>query len=62
MQYSRLTAGLKLLHQADPCIEIALKETGENIVIAAGEMHLEVSFGIFHQLAVLILLRDVLPI
>ncbi|XP_077988979.1 elongation factor-like GTPase 1 [Glandiceps talaboti] len=36
-----LVKGLKLLNQADPSVETLIQETGEHVVIAAGEVHLE---------------------
>ena len=36
-----LERGLTLLNYADPCLQILFKETGEHIIIAAGEVHLE---------------------
>ena len=37
-----LSEGLRLLNQADPCVEIMMQETGEQVIICAGELHLEV--------------------
>ncbi|KAJ1909690.1 Cytoplasmic GTPase/eEF2-like protein (ribosomal biogenesis) [Tieghemiomyces parasiticus] len=37
----RLVRGLKLLNQSDPCVEVYVQETGEHVVAAAGELHLE---------------------
>ena len=36
-----LLQGLKLLNQADPCVQVLLQETGEHVIVAAGEVHLE---------------------
>lgn len=36
-----LVRGLKLLHQADPCVQVLLQETGEHVLLTAGEVHLE---------------------
>jgi ribosome assembly protein 1 len=36
-----LLKGLRLLNQADPCVEIMLLENGEHILCAAGEVHLQ---------------------
>lgn len=33
--------GMKLLNQADPCVEVFVQETGEHVIVAAGEVHLE---------------------
>lgn len=37
----QLVEGLRLLNQADPSVEISLQETGEHILAAIGELHLE---------------------
>ncbi|KAI9497888.1 P-loop containing nucleoside triphosphate hydrolase protein [Zychaea mexicana] len=37
----RLVEGLRLLNQADPCVEVLLQETGEHVILTAGELHLE---------------------
>jgi ribosome assembly protein 1 len=39
-----LVEGLQLLNQADPAVEILIQETGEHVIVAAGELHLEVLF------------------
>lgn len=36
-----LVAGLKLLNQADPCVEVKLQQTGEHVIVATGEVHLQ---------------------
>ena len=36
-----LVRGLKLLNQADPCVKVILQETGEHVLITAGEVHLQ---------------------
>ena len=36
-----LVRGLKLLNQADPCVEVMLAETGEHVLVTAGEVHLK---------------------
>lgn len=36
-----LMNGLKLLNQADPCVEVKLQETGEHVIVATGEVHLQ---------------------
>lgn len=33
--------GLRLLNQADPCVEVLVQETGEHVILTAGELHLE---------------------
>jgi ribosome assembly protein 1 len=35
-----LVRGMRLLYQSDPCVEILVQETGEHVIIAAGEVHL----------------------
>ncbi len=39
----KLVRGLQLLNQADPCAEYLVQETGEHVILTAGELHLEVS-------------------
>lgn len=39
----QLIKGLKLLSQADPCVETFQQQTGEYVILTAGELHLEVS-------------------
>lgn len=41
LDMSALVRGLKLLNQADPCVEVRLQQTGEHVIIATGEVHLE---------------------
>lgn len=36
-----LMNGLKLLNQADPCVEVKLQHTGEHVIVATGEVHLQ---------------------
>ena len=36
-----LERGLQLLHRADPMVSVSLEESGEHVVSAAGEIHLE---------------------
>ena len=38
----KLVRGLKLLSQADPCVETFQQHTGEHVILTAGELHLEV--------------------
>ncbi|SMN19821.1 similar to Saccharomyces cerevisiae YNL163C RIA1 Cytoplasmic GTPase involved in biogenesis of the 60S ribosome [Maudiozyma saulgeensis] len=40
-EMGKLVRGLKLLDQADPCVEIYISDTGEHILCTAGELHLE---------------------
>ncbi|KAI0766400.1 translation elongation factor 2 [Trametes elegans] len=35
----KLVRGLKLLSQADPCVEIFQQKTGEHVILTAGELH-----------------------
>ncbi|KAK5582480.1 hypothetical protein RB653_004065 [Dictyostelium firmibasis] len=37
----KLLHGLKLLNQADPLVEVYVQETGEHVIVASGELHLE---------------------
>ncbi len=37
----KLVEGLKLLNQADPCVESLVQDTGEHVILTAGELHLE---------------------
>ncbi|CAA7261461.1 unnamed protein product [Cyclocybe aegerita] len=37
----KLVNGLKLLCQADPCVESFQQQTGEHVILTAGELHLE---------------------
>lgn len=39
----KLVKGLMILNQADPCAEYFVQETGEHVILTAGELHLEVS-------------------
>ena len=36
-----LVRGMKLLNQADPCVEVFVQETGEHTLSTAGEIHLQ---------------------
>ena len=36
-----LVEGLRLLNQADPCVHVLVKETGEHVIVTAGEVHLQ---------------------
>lgn len=40
---AKLVKGLQILNQADPCAEYLVQETGEHVILTAGELHLEVS-------------------
>ncbi|KAK4050042.1 Cytoplasmic GTPase/eEF2-like protein (ribosomal biogenesis) [Microbotryomycetes sp. JL221] len=37
----KLVEGLRMLNQADPCVETLVQETGEHVILTAGELHLE---------------------
>jgi ribosome assembly protein 1 len=43
----KLVHGLKLLSQADPCVETFQQKTGEHVILTAGELHLEVRVATF---------------
>lgn len=36
-----LVRGMKLLYQSDPCVEVLVQDTGEHVIVAAGEVHLQ---------------------
>ncbi|KAK2178328.1 hypothetical protein NP493_547g01002 [Ridgeia piscesae] len=38
---SALMAGLRLLNQADACVQVLVQQTGEHVIVAAGEIHLQ---------------------
>jgi len=40
-QIPKLVHGMKLLNQADPCVQVLVQETGEYVIVAAGEVHLQ---------------------
>ncbi len=37
----QLVRGLRLLHQADPCVQVLVQESGEHVLVTAGEIHLQ---------------------
>ncbi|KAL2088978.1 hypothetical protein ACEWY4_015877 [Coilia grayii] len=37
----KLVRGMKLLNQADPCAEVLIQESGEHVLVTAGEVHLQ---------------------
>ncbi|PWN24480.1 hypothetical protein BDZ90DRAFT_235026 [Jaminaea rosea] len=37
----KLVSGLRLLNQSDPCVQTLQQSTGEHVIVAAGELHLE---------------------
>ena len=39
----KVVQGLKLLVQSDPSVEMFQQQTGEYVIVGAGELHLEVS-------------------
>lgn len=43
----KLVSGLKLLSQSDPCVETFQQQTGEHVILTAGELHLEVHLFVF---------------
>ena len=46
----KLVEGLRLLNQADSCVETLVQDTGEHVILTAGELHLEVRKMIFRLL------------
>ena len=40
----KLVEGLKLLNQADSCVQVLVRDSGEHVILTAGELHLEVPF------------------
>ena len=51
----KLVSGLKLLSQSDPCVEIFQQQTGEHVILTAGELHLEVCVClIVHRFVVMV--------
>ena len=40
-EMSELIQGLRLLNQADPCVQVLVQESGEHVIITAGEVHLQ---------------------
>jgi len=51
-EMSKLVEGLRLLNQADPCVETLVQATGEHVILTAGELHLEVSHAAFSSVYV----------
>ncbi|XP_066503596.1 elongation factor-like GTPase 1 [Hoplias malabaricus] len=37
----KLVSGMRLLNQADPCVEVLIQESGEHVLVTAGEVHLQ---------------------
>jgi ribosome assembly protein 1 len=46
----KLVEGFKHLNQADPSVEVMVQDTGEHVIIAAGELHLEVCLSCSHSI------------
>jgi ribosome assembly protein 1 len=40
----KLVEGLRLLNQADSCVQVLVQDSGEHVILTAGELHLEVLF------------------
>lgn len=36
-----LVQGMRLLNQADPCVHVFVQESGEHVLVTAGEVHLQ---------------------
>lgn len=36
-----LVQGMRLLNQADPCVQVFVQESGEHVLVTAGEVHLQ---------------------
>lgn len=49
MEMSKLVRGLKLLDQADPCVDTYINDNGEHILCTAGELHLERCLKDLHE-------------
>lgn len=41
LEMSQLVKGLKLLNQADACVQVLIQESGEHVLLTLGEVHLE---------------------
>ncbi|RHZ42348.1 hypothetical protein DYB26_015914, partial [Aphanomyces astaci] len=39
--FAELEAGLQRLYRSDPTVEVHVQETGEHVIVALGELHLE---------------------
>lgn len=48
-EMSKLIEGLRLLNQADPCVETLVQSTGEHVILTAGELHLEVRYTLVQE-------------
>lgn len=40
-EMSALVQGMRLLNQADPCVQVFVQESGEHVLVTAGEVHLQ---------------------
>jgi len=40
-QMPQLVHGLKLLNQADACVQVLVQESGEHVIVTVGEVHLQ---------------------
>uniref|UniRef100_UPI00358F0EC0 elongation factor-like GTPase 1 n=1 Tax=Myxine glutinosa TaxID=7769 RepID=UPI00358F0EC0 len=40
-QMAQLVRGMRLLNQADSCVEVLIQESGEHVLVTAGEVHLQ---------------------
>lgn len=49
MEMNKLVRGLKLLNQADPCVDTYVNDNGEHILCTAGELHLERCLKDLHE-------------
>ncbi len=54
----QLVDGLRLLNQADPCVEVLVQESGEHVMLASGELHLEVRLFLFIFICVIYKVSD----
>uniref|UniRef100_A0A8C2IZY4 Elongation factor-like 1 n=1 Tax=Cyprinus carpio TaxID=7962 RepID=A0A8C2IZY4_CYPCA len=45
----KLVRGMRLLNQADPCAEVLIQETGEHVLVTAGEICLFQKVAVIHQ-------------
>eukprot|EP01117_Protostelium_nocturnum_P017384 TRINITY_DN7082_c0_g1_i2.p1 TRINITY_DN7082_c0_g1~~TRINITY_DN7082_c0_g1_i2.p1 ORF type:complete len:1036 (+),score=475.65 TRINITY_DN7082_c0_g1_i2:122-3229(+) len=41
LEMSQLVEGLKILNASDPSVQVLIQETGERVIVASGELHLE---------------------
>ena len=53
-----LVHGLKLLYQSDPCVEVLVQDTGEHVIVTAGEVHLQKCLDDLRQRLDIITLTD----